>query len=122
MDLQKKRIAVAGVSSDESKYGSRIFRDLLAAGYDVAGINPRGGSVLGRKLYKDLREMEYVPDVVVMVVPPLVTEKLVDVCAEKGVKEIWMQPGSESGTALEKAEKRGIKVTAACIMITSGVW
>lgn len=123
MDINGKRIAVAGVSSDENKYGHRVFRDLIDAGYDVAGINPNDGKILGKKIYKSLTEMEYVPDVVITVVQPAVTEKIVAEAAAKGVKTIWMQPGSESQPAIDLARKHGIAVTYnACIMIANGIW
>lgn len=123
MDMQGKRIAVAGVSADENKYGHKIFKDMIDAGYDVVGINPSGGVILGKKIYKSLSEMAYVPDVLITVVQPAVTEKIVGEAIKKGVKAIWMQPGSESQAAIDEARKNGINVTFnACIMVMNGIW
>jgi predicted CoA-binding protein len=115
-------IAVVGVSEDASKFGHKIFRDLLNAGYPVKGVNPRGGFVLGNNLYKSLSELEKSPDLVITVTPPQVTEQLVEECNRLGIKNIWMQPGSESPEALEKAGTYGIKTTLACFMVIKGVW
>lgn len=117
-----KLIAVVGVSDDASKYGHKIFRDLLNAGYPVKGVNPRGGFVLGQNLYKSVSELEQRPDLVITVVPPPVTEKVVEECNKLGVKHIWLQPGSESVRAVEKAKEYGIKATLACFMAVKGVW
>lgn len=117
-----KLIAVLGVSEDASKYGHKIFRDLLNAGFPVAGVNPKGGFVLGQNIYKSLSEMEKKPDLVITVVHPGVTELAVEECNRIGVKQIWMQPGSESGAAVEKAKEYGIKTTLACFMVDKGVW
>lgn len=115
-------IAVVGVSDDASKYGHKIFRDLLNAGYPVKGVNPKGGFVLGQQLYKSLSEMEKRPDLVITVVPPAATEKIVEECNALGIKQLWLQPGSESDAALEKAKAYGIKTTSACFMVAKGVW
>ena len=115
-------VAVVGVSGDASKYGHKIFRDLLKAGYPVRGVNPKGGFVLGSSLYKSLAEIEKKPDLVITVVPPAVTEKVVEECGKLGIKTVWMQPGSESPAAVAKAAVYGIKTISACFMVQKGVW
>ncbi|MCX5791361.1 MAG: CoA-binding protein [Elusimicrobia bacterium] len=115
-------IAVVGVSGDASKYGHKIFRDLLKAGYPVKGVNPKGGTVLGSDLYKSLAEIENKPDLVITVVPPAVTEKVVEECSKLGIKTLWLQPGSESREAIAKASVYGIKTISACFMVQKGVW
>lgn len=115
-------VAIVGVSNDASKYGHRIFRDMLKAGYPVEGVNPKGGFVLGRQVHKSLSEMEKRPDLVITVVHPEVTEKIVEEANRLGIKSVWMQPGSESDAALSKAKEYGIKATTACFMVVKGVW
>ena len=116
-------IAVAGVSSREEKFGHKIFRDLIRAGYNVYGLNPAGVTVLGRRIFRDLSELPVKPDMVITVVHPRATEKIIDDCVKLGIKEVWMQPGSESAPAIERAQKVGIKVTHdACFMVYKGIW
>lgn len=123
MDLRNKKIAIVGVSDNTEKFGYKIFSDLIKSNYEVYGINPRGGMVLERKIYKSLSELEIKPDIVITVVPPQITEKVVDECIQLGIKELWMQPGSESQEAIKKATESGLKTTAnACIMVKSGIW
>ena len=117
-----KLIAVVGVSEDASKYGHKIFRDLLNAGYPVKGVNPKGGFVLDSHVYKCLSDLEQLPDLVITVVHPQVTERVIEECNKLGVKTVWMQPGSESQTAVEKAAEYGIKTIVACFMVVKGVW
>lgn len=122
-EMKQKHIAVVGVSHRPEKYGFKIFRDMLEAGYTVSGISVRGGEVLGRKISKTLKELAVVPDIVITVVPAEITERIVEECRELGIKEIWMQPGSESAAAMAKAEEYGMNLTAnACFMIQKGLW
>jgi predicted CoA-binding protein len=122
-ELKEKIIAVIGVSGREEKFGFKIFRDLIKAGFNVKGINPANGEVLGRKIYRNLKELENAPDLVITVVPGQVTERIVQECKELGIKEIWMQPGSESENAVRKAKEYGMSVTYnACFMVEHGIW
>lgn len=121
--MKGKKIAVVGVNDNPEKFGYRIFFDLLDAGYNVFPIGVRGGEVKGQKIFKTLEELPEKPDLVITVVPPVGTDKIVDDCIKLGIKEIWMQPGSQSFEGIEKAEAAGIKVTQrGCFMVQEGVW
>ncbi|MBM3244904.1 MAG: CoA-binding protein [Candidatus Omnitrophica bacterium] len=121
--ILKKKIAVIGVSPRPEKFGHRIFSDLLKAGFDVEGIHPLGGEVSGRKIYRNLAELPQAPDLLITVVPHEATEKIVEEANRLGIKEIWMQPGSESDAAIENAKKYGISVVHdACFMVHEGLW
>ncbi len=121
--IHSREIAVVGVSDKEYKAGYRIFKDLIKHGFNVHGINPRNGTILGRQIRRSLRELDMVPDIVITVVPPEVTLEIIEECRSMGVKEIWMQPGSESPEAVGKAAAYGIKATAgACFMRQAGIW
>jgi len=122
-DIKKKKIAVMGVSNKEEKFGFRIFRDLIKAGFNVEGVNPTNGEVLGKKIYRNLKEISARPELVITVVPYQVTERVVDECNALGIKEIWMQPGSESEAAVLKAKSFGIKATSnSCFMVVNNIW
>jgi len=121
--MREKEIAVVGVSKNEKKYGFKIFRDLLKAGFKVKGIHPKITEVLGQRIYPNLKSLEAKPDLVITVVPPEVTEKIVEDCKDLDIKEIWMQPGSESEDAIKKARDYGIKVIYnACFMVDNKIW
>lgn len=122
MDFKSKKIAVIGVSSDQSKYGHKIFKDLKRGGYAVWPVNPKGGLLLGDTVYKSLSELPSKPDIVISVVPPEITEKIVEECNILGIKHIWMQPGSESEKAVKKAKEYEIETTAACFMVSNKIW
>ncbi len=122
-NFKNKYIAVVGVSAEPEKYGHKIFRDLLDSGYNVVGINLKGGEILGQKIYPQLKDLPIVSDLVIIVVPPAATAKIVDECHELGVKNIWMQPGTESDEVINKAKSYGMNVTArACFMKRNGIW
>jgi len=123
MPYKDKKIAVIGVSSREDKFGYKIFRDLLKQGYQVKGVHPVGGGVLDQKIFRSLKDIPERIDLVITVVPANVTEKIIEQCNELGIKDVWMQPGSESELAIEAAKRYGITVTYnACFMVREHIW
>jgi predicted CoA-binding protein len=110
--------AVVGASRDPSKYGYRVYRDLRSAGYRVYPVNPHAEEILGDRCYPSLEDLPVKPDVVNLVVPPGVTERVVRECARLGIRRIWMQPGSESEEALAFCRERGMEVLhGVCVMV-----
>jgi len=117
--LNKTNIfAVAGASRDPKKYGHQVYKNLKEAGYEVYPVNPNTDKILGSKCYRDLGDLPTKPDVVDIVVPPRVTEEIVKTCKRLGITKVWMQPGSESETAIEFCIKNYIDVVyGVCVMI-----
>lgn len=114
----KNVFAVVGVSRNPEKYGHKVYKDLKEAGYKVYPINPNASQILGDECYPNLESLPEKPDVVTIVVPAKVTEKIVEECKKLGIKKIWMQPGSESEIAIQLCRESGIKVIhGVCIMI-----
>ena len=117
--LNKQNVfAVVGVSKNTAKYGHQVYKDLKEAGYVVYAVNPNIDEVLGDRCYHSLSELPQKPDVVDTVVPPAVTEKIVEECKDLGIARVWMQPGSESERAINFCTQNRIKVVHdVCVMV-----
>ncbi len=116
--LQSSSFAVAGSFRSKSKYAYKILLDLLEREKEVYPVNPRGGEVEGMKCWVSVNEIPVIVDVVSLVTTPTVTESIVRQCLEKGIKNIWMQPGAESKEAISFCENNGINVVHdACLLL-----
>jgi len=117
--LEKSNVfTVVGASRDPSKYGHQVYRDLRAAGYKVYPVNPNADEILGDKCYPNLESLPELPQVVDLVVPPKVTNQIVKDCKKLGINKVWMQPGSESETALNFCKQNNIEVVhGVCVMV-----
>jgi predicted CoA-binding protein len=117
--LNKKNVfAVVGASRDPRKYGYQVYKNLKNARYEVYPVNPNAKEILGDKCYPSLENLPIKPDVVDVVVPPKVTEHIVETCKKLGITKVWMQPGSESEKAIEFCEKNDVDVVhSVCVMI-----
>ena len=108
--LRKENVfAVVGASGNTEKWGYKVFKMLKNAGYEVYPVNPNRHEIDGEKCYPSLYALPKVPDVVVTVVKPEITESVVKECKELGIKKVWMQPGSESEQAVKFCIKNGIE-------------
>ena len=119
--LRQKRFAVAGSFRNESKVAYRILRTLTSKGYTVIPVNPRLKEVDGLTCYPSIRDIPGAVDVVDLVTPAEVTEKIVRECKEKGITRVWMQPGAESRDAVRFCKENGIRVIYnLCVMMQAG--
>jgi predicted CoA-binding protein len=117
--LAAKTFAVVGASSNPEKYGRKAYEDLKAFGREVYPVNPRAVTIGGDRCYPSVSALPVVPEVVVAVVPPAITERLVEELADAGVKNLWMQPGAESPAAISRGAELGIRTvhSGPCIMV-----
>ncbi|MGB9719689.1 MAG: CoA-binding protein [Candidatus Anstonellales archaeon] len=120
--LNKKNIiAVVGASRKKDKYGYKIYKAILNAGYKIYPVNPNADEIDGKKCYPSISSVPKKLDVVIMVVPPKITEKIVEEVAKLKIKKVWMQPGSESEKAIEFCRKNKIEVIAKMCFVADGL-
>ena len=117
-----RTFAVVGASTNPEKYGNKVFLSLRRHGKNVYAVNPNVSSAEtldGEPFYATVADLPERPEVVVAVVPPPVTEKIVDELAAAGINNLWMQPGAESERAVKKAREHGIATVygGPCIMV-----
>jgi hypothetical protein len=108
--LSMKNVAVVGMSKNPEKDAYQIPRYLMNNGYNVIPVNPTADEILGKKCYKNLREVPENVDIVDVFrpsedVPPVVKDAIA-----KGVKVVWMQLGISNEEAAKEASEKGIKV------------
>lgn len=109
--------SVIGVTLDKEKYGYKIYKRLKQLNCEVYGISPKYEELEGDKLYKQLSELNKIPDVAVFVVNPKFGLDYVDKCAEQGIKNIWLQPNTANEEILSKAKEYNINIIEACVLI-----
>ena len=82
-----KSIAVFGASDKTNSVGTRVFRNLLQAGFkgDLYPINPSHKSVQGHSCHKTIDTIEQAIDLAVIASPPKTVPGIIRQCGEKGV-------------------------------------
>jgi len=124
--LAQKRIAVAGVSRDDSHHpaANLIYRRLKTTGHDVFPVNPHMQTFEGERCYPDVKSIPGGVDGVVIITRPETTEQIVRECDAAGVHRVWMhqsmgtKASSVSPAAVEYCRHHDISVIAgACPMM-----
>ncbi len=118
---KKYNYAIFGVSKNKEKWGYKVWKQMLKDGFKVFPINPKYNEIEGKKCYKNLDEIKKRIDVVITIVPPKVTEKIIDDVIKHGVKKIWFQPGSENEKVIKKCKKLGIKFIHKMCFVVDGL-
>jgi acyl-CoA synthetase (NDP forming) len=117
-------IALVGITTAETWHWTRTFLEgLTEIEFDrpLYLINPKGGEINGHKIYTSLKDVPGDIDYVIGLVNAQVAPKLVEECAEKGVRAIhfctagFSETGEEQGTKLESelvevARRKGIRI------------
>jgi len=116
--FDSEAFAVIGVSADRKKFGNTVFRTMRDAGLTVFPVHPTLETVEGEVCYHSVAELPVEVGSVVTVVPAAQTERVIPACAERGVKSVWMQPGSASAAAIDAARVASLNVVdGQCILM-----
>jgi uncharacterized protein len=116
--MAQKKFAVVGATDNPDKYGNQIVKNLIKRGYEVYPVNPKLKELEGLPCYPRLAAIPTKVDVVDFVVPPGVTEAILKDCQRLGLCRIWLQPGSESETAIGYCHDNTLKVVhGVCVML-----
>lgn len=113
-----KNIAVVGLSPDESKPSNEVAKFLIERGFNVFPIYPKFDEILGRKVYRNLAQIDEDIDIAVMFRKGEFASELVKDAIKKGVKTLWLQLGITNDAAGAIARENGINfVQDKCIKI-----
>jgi len=113
-----KNIAVVGLSPDESKPSNEVAKFLIERGFNVFPVYPKFDEILGRKIYRNLTQIDQDIDIAVMFRKGEFASELVKDVVKKGVKTLWLQLGITNDEAGAIARENGINfVQDKCIKI-----
>jgi uncharacterized protein len=117
--FNSKAFGVVGASNNREKYGSKVLRCYLQHHKNVYPINPNEEKIEEIPCVSSVAELPDDVKSLSIITPPSVTEKIVAQAIDKGIENIWMQPGAESRLAVEKCEQNNINVISGgpCILV-----
>jgi uncharacterized protein len=107
---ETKTIAVVGASGDQTKAAHSIPRYLQREGFRIIPVNPKGGEILGEKVYERLEDVPEPIDVVDVFRPSAETPAVARDAVKVGAKVLWLQEGISSEEAERIASEGGLKV------------
>jgi predicted CoA-binding protein len=115
-----KTVAVVGASSNRRKFGNKALRAYRDEGYTVIPINPNEAEVEGLKTYASVLDVPGTIDMATVYVQPAIAMRLLDEFEQKGIPEVWINPGAETDEMVDTARHRKTKVIFACSILGVG--
>lgn len=113
-----KKIAVVGLSPEESRPSYGVTAYMIRQGYDIVGVRPGGlKEILGRPVYEKLQDVPGPLEIVDVFrasehVPAIVKDAI-----RLKAKAIWLQEGVTHPEAEEEARQAGLAVVSnKCIL------
>jgi predicted CoA-binding protein len=115
-----KTVAVVGASSNRNKFGNRALRAFERQGFTVLAINPNEAEVEGHKTYASVLDVPGAIDMATIYVPPREGVRVMEQLAQKGVPEVWLNPGADADEVVARARELGLNTIQACSIIAIG--
>jgi predicted CoA-binding protein len=120
--FESPQFGVIGASSNRQKFGNRVLRCYVQNGYTAIPVNPNEAEIEGVPCASSIAALPPEVRSISMITPPAVTERLVPEAIERGIRNIWMQPGAESEAAVALCRAKGVNVIAdgSCLLVHLG--
>lgn len=120
--LASPAFGVVGASTNRQKYGNKVLRCYQQNGRNVIPVNPNEAEIEGVPCAAAISDLRPEVESISMITPPSITAQLVPLAIEKGIKNIWMQPGAEHPDAVALCHAHEVNVIAdgSCLLVVLG--
>ncbi|STX28585.1 CoA-binding protein [Legionella beliardensis] len=120
--FKSQAYGVVGASSNRYKYGNKVLRCYMQHQMKVYPVNLYEETIENLSAVQSVEELPSDVESISIITPPSATEKVVEQAIQKGIKNIWMQPGAESDQAILRCKEAGINIIAGgpCILVILG--
>ena len=108
--LEPKEFAISGVSRNPRKFGFQVYDLLKKNDYKLYPVNPNADDINGEPCYKSVADLPDSVSNLYIVTRKKQTREIIQAAVDKGLKNIWIQQGSDTPEALEIAEKNDVNL------------
>ena len=116
--MNSSSIVLIGVSRKKSKFGNMLFREMHSRGKKVYPLHPEMKELEGSPCYSEISAIPEKPGAALICVQKTKTLDALKKVNEAGIKNVWLQQGSESQEAFDYCLKEGMnEVHGRCMMM-----
>ncbi|EAK9993456.1 CoA-binding protein [Campylobacter lari] len=109
-----KNIAIIGLSPNQDKPSHFVSKYLQDLGYKIYPIYPKEDFILNERVYRNLKEVPFEVDTVVMFRKASFANEIFEDLLSKKIKNFWMQLGIINEEIMQKCKKYGINCVQDC--------
>lgn len=102
-----KSVAFIGASGMLGKWGHTLLTNVISGGYkgEIYLINPKGGSILGKQVYRTISDVPDDIDIAVVTIPAALVPSLIPEFEKKGIKNMLLIASGFAETGEEGRKK-----------------
>lgn len=106
--FERKTLCLFGMSRNKAKFGNALHAHLTRHGYRLFPIHPQAEELFGVRCYSEPGAVPEPVDGAIICLPPARALDAVRACAEAGIREVFLQQGSESAEVLALCRELGL--------------
>jgi len=121
--FEPRSVAIIGASSTPHKPGNDVILNILANGFqgDVYLVNPKGGQILGKKVYASPSELRAGIDLGIIILPASANPGVIRECGARGIEALILVAGGfaeagEAGAGLQEETIRAVRETGVRVL------
>src|SRR5665213_3201411 len=105
--MKPKAVAVIGASAESGKIGNSVMKNLINGGYqgEIYPIHPKADEILGKKVYKSVKDVPGDIDIAVFAIPASLVAKALIECGEKKIVGAILIPSGYAETGNVKGQE-----------------
>lgn len=115
-----KTVAIIGASNDRRKFGNKAVRAFQARGYTVIPINQHEQIVEGLAAYRSVLDVPGPIEMATVYLPTRACLQVIPEIAQKGIREVWLNPGADDAQVIAAARTHGLDPTVGCSILGIG--
>jgi uncharacterized protein len=116
--LESRKIAIAGVSRDEKKFGYAVMTQFKKMGIEPYLVHPEANIMHGEMCYHNVSLLPDDVNALLIITPKTSTLGVVEDAVKKGIKNIWIQQMSETPESIQLAVDNNLNlVIKQCIFM-----
>jgi predicted CoA-binding protein len=117
VEATMETVAVVGASPKAERYSHQAMILLEESGHNPIPIAPTGTEILGKKIYRALREVHGRIDTVTLYLRPSRQASVLEDAVRMKPSRIIFNPGTENPAEYDRLRTAGIDVIEACTLI-----
>lgn len=120
--FEPRSVAIIGASSTPHKPGNDVILNLLANRYggEIHLVNPKGGEILGRRVYSSTADLPGGIDLGVVILPASYNPRTIRECAARGIEALVLVAGGfaevDEGVQLQDETIRAVRETGVRVL------
>lgn len=108
--FQHQGIAIVGISTVKSKFGNYIYKMLEKRNAKIFPIHRNLTEFRGNKCYSSIAQLPDSADALILNTRPAETRQLIQEAKSRGIRKIWLQPGSDEASTLDGIDTQNMLI------------